>query len=113
MPQRPAGAISDRAPEQVGRPAQTAPGPALGRIATSTQVQVRGQSLTVTPGFGPLPAIYLQAAPHSLLRAGRGPTAGLRALALRVVCLLAGVRHNRASQGGCVGRTARRLRSSS
>lgn len=110
MPQRPAGATPDRAPEQVGQPASTAPGPALECIVAATRVQVRGQSLTVTPGFGPLPAIYLPAAPLSLLRDGRGRTARLKALALRVVCLLARVRHIR---GGCVQGTARRLRSSS
>jgi hypothetical protein len=94
MPQRPAGATPDGMPEQVGEPAPTAQGPAIGRILAATR-QVRGQSLTVTPGFGPLPAIYLPATPLSPLRAGRRRTARLRALALRVVCLLAEVRHNR------------------
>jgi hypothetical protein len=110
MPQRPAGETPDGMPEQVGEPAPTAQDPALGRILATTR-QVRGQSPTVTPGFGPLPAIYLPAAPLSPLRAGRGRTARLRALALRVVCLFAGVRRHRASQDGYVEGSARRLRS--
>jgi hypothetical protein len=107
MPQRPAGA----APEQVGGPAPTAPGPALGRILATPRVQVRGQSLTVTPGFGPLPSIYLPAASPRPIRAGRGRTVRLKALAFRVMCLVAGVRHHHASEGGCVEGTIRRIRS--
>ncbi len=112
MPQRPTGATPARAPQQVGEPDPTASGPARGRIPAATRVQVRGQRFTITPGFGPLPAIYLPTAPHSPFRAWRGGTARLAAVVLRVVCRLAGIPHIRASQGGCVEGTAR-LRSSS
>ncbi|GAA1171346.1 hypothetical protein GCM10009608_04580 [Pseudonocardia alaniniphila] len=111
MPQRPAGAAPDRGREHVGETASTARGPALGPIVTATQAQVRGQALTVTPGFGPLPATYLPATPLSSFRGGRGGTARLGALASRVLRSIAGVRHHRASQDGCADETARRLRS--
>jgi hypothetical protein len=110
MPQRPAGATPARAPERIEEPASTVPGPALGRIVTATRMPVRGQLLTVTPGIGPLPAIYLPTGALNPYRAGRGRTAHLRALALRVVCLLAGVRHRGASKGGHANASARRLR---
>jgi hypothetical protein len=57
--------------------------------------------ITVTPGFGPLPAIYLPtvSAPSSPIRAGRGGSVRLTALASRVVRLFTGVRPNRTFQG--------------
>jgi len=113
MPQRPAGATSVRVPQQAEEPAPTASGPARGCIPAATRVQVQGQLFTITPGFGPLPAIYLPTAPHSLFRAGRRETVRLKALVVRVVRLLAGLPHIRASQGGCVEGTAPHLRSSS
>jgi hypothetical protein len=113
MPQRPAGATSVRAPQHAEEPAPTASGPARGCIPAATRVQVHGQSFTITPGFGPLPATYLPTAPRSRFRAGRGGTARLEALVFRVVWLLSGFPHIRASQDGCVEGTVRHLRSSS
>jgi hypothetical protein len=109
MPQRPVEVTPDRLSEQLGQPSSTAPGPALARIATATRVQV----VPATPGFGPLPAIYLRAAPRSPVRAGRGRTGQPKALVLRVEYLFAGIRRHRAFLGGCVEGTASRLRSSS
>jgi hypothetical protein len=109
MPQRPVGVTPDRLSEQLAQPASTAPGPALARLVTATRVPV----VSVTPGFGPLLAIYLPAAPRSPIRAGRGRAARPEALALRVVSLFAEIRRHRAFQGRCVEGAAWRLRSSS